>query len=106
MPGGCRTRSPDSITIGLDSSDPAKLKEVVAGGGILLSEGEVERSLKQALAHSLATPVRLAIGPEGGWTAEEQAAFESAGWQSASLGATSSSRSSSPRSATRGARAG
>jgi 16S rRNA (uracil1498-N3)-methyltransferase len=69
-------------------ADPAKLKEVLAGGGILLSEGEVERSLKQALAHSLATPVRLAIGPEGGWTAEEAAAFESAGWQSASLGAT------------------
>lgn len=69
-------------------AEPARLKDVVASGGILLSEGEAERSLKTALGHSLATPVRLAIGPEGGWTADELAAFEQAGWQSASLGPT------------------
>jgi len=69
-------------------AEPAKLTALVAGGGILLSEGEVERSLKSVLGGSLATPVRLAVGPEGGWTAEELAAFEQNGWQSASLGQT------------------
>lgn len=69
-------------------ADPAALKEVVAGGGIVLAETEDQHSLKQALAEMLATPVRLAVGPEGGWTAEEMALFQKNGWQSASLGAT------------------
>jgi 16S rRNA (uracil1498-N3)-methyltransferase len=47
------------------------------------------------LAHAFeanpeANPVRhsihIAVGPEGGWTAEELALFRSAGWQSVGLG--------------------
>lgn len=64
---------------------PAKLKDAVAGGGIVLAETELERSLKQALAQQ-ALPLRLAVGPEGGWTEEELACFQKAGWQAASLG--------------------
>jgi 16S rRNA (uracil1498-N3)-methyltransferase len=69
-------------------AEPASLKEVVAGGGVVLSEAETGVSLKQALAQTLATPVRLVVGPEGGWTAEEMALFQKNGWQSASLGVT------------------
>jgi 16S rRNA (uracil1498-N3)-methyltransferase len=35
-----------------------------------------------------ANSVLLAFGPEGGWTEQELAAFEEAGWTSASLGNT------------------
>jgi 16S rRNA (uracil1498-N3)-methyltransferase len=34
------------------------------------------------------SPLRLAIGPEGGWTPEEEARAEAAGWQPVSLGDT------------------
>jgi len=45
--------------------------------------------LKDALAAQAPRgPVALAIGPEGGWTTEEEAVFQNAGWISASLGAT------------------
>jgi 16S rRNA (uracil1498-N3)-methyltransferase len=30
--------------------------------------------------------VHLAVGPEGGWTAEEEALFAAEGWQAVSLG--------------------
>ncbi|HTK96176.1 MAG TPA: RsmE family RNA methyltransferase [Terriglobales bacterium] len=65
--------------------EPLKLKEALGAGGIVLSEAEGERSLKDALrtAHR---PVRLAIGPEGGWTAEELLLFEQRSWQPVSLG--------------------
>jgi 16S rRNA (uracil1498-N3)-methyltransferase len=67
---------------------PLKLKDALAGAvGIVLAETEEETSLKQALAKSV-RPVRLAIGPEGGWTEEELTLFRERGWQSATLGAT------------------
>lgn len=69
---------------------PARLAGVLAeasGTRIVLAESEQGTTLKQALA-SAAEPVRLAVGPEGGWTGEEMERFTTSGWVSASLGAT------------------
>ena len=55
--------------------------------GIVLSEVEGTVTLKAALAGCRA-PLALALGPEGGWTAEELEQFSAAGWKSASLGST------------------
>src|SRR6185369_2414621 len=68
--------------------EPAPLKAALAGGqGIVLAETEDDRSLKHALA-TAPRPVRLAVGPEGGWTDSELALFQQSGWSAASLGAT------------------
>ena len=69
---------------------PARLREVLdfaAGRRIVLSEGEDQVSLKQAIA-GCSEAVALAIGPEGGWTADEERAFREHGWIAASLGPT------------------
>jgi 16S rRNA (uracil1498-N3)-methyltransferase len=44
--------------------------------------------LEDALPAAGAEPVWVAIGPEGGWTPEEEAAAIAAGWQPVSLGST------------------
>jgi 16S rRNA (uracil1498-N3)-methyltransferase len=71
---------------------PLKLKDAVAETGpirILLAESEHNLLLKDALqSHSPDDKALLALGPEGGWTAEEIAAFSQAGWTAASLGNT------------------
>jgi len=43
--------------------------------------------LKQAVAGAKGS-LALAIGPEGGWTGEEEGAFRDRGWIAASLGPT------------------
>lgn len=63
---------------------------------LLLAEQERATTLRAALAEALNGPVkntadefpaiRLAIGPEGGWTAEEEALFDAEGWKPVSLG--------------------
>ena len=55
---------------------------------ILLSEAEQAHSLHGALEplRDRGEPLALAIGPEGGWTAEEMAQFASAGWSPVTLG--------------------
>jgi 16S rRNA (uracil1498-N3)-methyltransferase len=66
--------------------EPVALKKFAADGAkILLSESEQSVALADVLAEG---PVTLAIGPEGGWTAEEERWFTEQGWQSASLGST------------------
>jgi 16S rRNA (uracil1498-N3)-methyltransferase len=68
----------------------ARLREILdfaADRGIVLSEGEEQISLKQAVAGSKGT-IALAIGPEGGWTSDEERAFREHGWIAASLGPT------------------
>jgi 16S rRNA (uracil1498-N3)-methyltransferase len=68
---------------------PAKLKEFigVAGSRIVLAESENNTRLRDALL-SHPSALTLAIGPEGGWTADELQQFRDSGWTSASLGNT------------------
>ena len=60
---------------------------VPADRRVVLSEAEEQVSLKQAVAGSKGT-LALAVGPEGGWTGEEERAFREHGWIAASLGPT------------------
>ncbi len=53
---------------------------------ILLSERPEAPPLRQVLATASAPSAALAIGPEGGWTDEEVAAAQKAGFREASLG--------------------
>ena len=66
----------------------AALAMVSAERKLLLAETEQENSLKAALAGSEdeVASVALAIGPEGGWTAEEMTLFSDAGWKHVTLG--------------------
>jgi 16S rRNA (uracil1498-N3)-methyltransferase len=52
---------------------------------LLLAETEQENSLTAALEGEVAS-VALAIGPEGGWAAEEMVLFGESGWRSVTLG--------------------
>ena len=91
-----RRLAPPEITV------PVKLKDLHVAGGppavgqapspaaaakIVLAESETDLGLREALAPrpSRAT---LAIGPEGGWTEDEQQWFSDSHWTSASLGNT------------------
>ena len=69
--------------------DPAPLKQALAHEQaptrILLSETEQALSLSEALRDS-AQPIALAIGPEGGWTADEMALFTQHQWAHVTLG--------------------
>jgi 16S rRNA (uracil1498-N3)-methyltransferase len=67
---------------------PQALAEKASARRILLSETEEKQSLLRIFQAGSAAPgdLALAIGPEGGWTPAEIAAFTDAGWQSASLG--------------------
>jgi 16S rRNA (uracil1498-N3)-methyltransferase len=59
---------------------------------LLLAEQERTTTLRHALSEALASSggempnVRMAVGPEGGWTAEEEALFDDEGWKPVSLG--------------------
>lgn len=69
---------------------PVKLSEAVglhASLRILLSESEAQTLLRDVVTRR-AENILLAVGPEGGWTPEEQQSFQQAGWTSASLGNT------------------
>jgi 16S rRNA (uracil1498-N3)-methyltransferase len=71
---------------------PVKTKHAVALPGslrILLSEIEPNTMLRDVLqGHPNRNDVVLAVGPEGGWAADESKIFEEAGWRPASLGNT------------------
>ena len=55
----------------------------------MLAEAERVRSLREILDKvPEGGPVSLAVGPEGGWTADEIKQFAGSGWHSASLGPT------------------
>src|SRR5882724_7390802 len=68
---------------------PANLKELarMAGSRIVLAESENDTRLRDILAPR-PSALTLAIGPEGGWTADELQWFRDSGWTTASLGDT------------------
>jgi 16S rRNA (uracil1498-N3)-methyltransferase len=69
---------------------PWKLQEAVTLPGdrkIVLAESEQQTHL-QDLTNPSDRDILLAIGPEGGWTEDEQKLFTQHGWISASLGPT------------------
>jgi len=72
--------------------DPVKLPEALRAGAdtrIVLAETERETQLSAILrAATEAQSLALAVGPEGGWTADELQLFDEAGWISTSLGDT------------------
>jgi 16S rRNA (uracil1498-N3)-methyltransferase len=59
---------------------------------IVLAEQERTTSLRNALDEAVTAAgtemptLEIAIGPEGGWAAEEEALFDADGWRAASLG--------------------
>jgi len=76
--------------------DPVLLKTAARREGealkLLLAEQERATTLRYAVTEALANAgdeipaIRMAVGPEGGWTAEEEALFDAEGWKSVSLG--------------------
>jgi 16S rRNA (uracil1498-N3)-methyltransferase len=76
--------------------DPVLLKNAARREGIavrlLLAEQERTTTLRQAMSTALneasgeMPAVWLAVGPEGGWAAEEEALFDDEGWKAVSLG--------------------
>jgi 16S rRNA (uracil1498-N3)-methyltransferase len=81
----------------LEIADPAPLKdavrEVAEALRLLLAEGERTTSLRDALdrlsgekGSGEPNEIRLAVGPEGGWTSEEVQLFAAEGWTPVSLG--------------------
>ena len=77
-------------------NDPVRLKEAVAATAdlkVVLDETERNLRLRDALHETTnedrrPKTVLLAVGPEGGWTADEVTLFGDAGWTPASLGPT------------------
>ncbi|HEX3435582.1 MAG TPA: 16S rRNA (uracil(1498)-N(3))-methyltransferase [Pseudacidobacterium sp.] len=59
---------------------------------LLLAEQERSTTLRRAVEEALQNSgdempaIRMAVGPEGGWTAEEEALFDAEGWKPVSLG--------------------
>lgn len=71
--------------------DPATLKQLLptvdADVKLLLAETEQENTIRAALeAAAPNASIALAIGPEGGWTADEMQLFKDSGWQHVTLG--------------------
>jgi 16S rRNA (uracil1498-N3)-methyltransferase len=62
----------------------AALSMVTANSRLLLAETEQDNTLSAALEG--AEDIALAIGPEGGWTAEEMTLFGDSGWKPVTLG--------------------
>ena len=70
---------------------PLKLKDAIHCDGlrIVLAESEEDTTLPETLGkHLPGAEVCLAVGPEGGWTADELKLFCGAGWVAVSLGST------------------
>ncbi|MGA8110507.1 MAG: 16S rRNA (uracil(1498)-N(3))-methyltransferase [Acidobacteriaceae bacterium] len=80
----------------LQIDDPEPLKTAVRrepnAVRLVLAEQERSTTLRHALQEALAAAgdsapaIRLAIGPEGGWTGEEEALFDAESWRPVSLG--------------------
>ena len=81
----------ERASAGEGSAFPTALagSEVASALRIVLAESEREATLGEILrAHADATSLALAVGPEGGWTADELQLFQQSRWHAASLGNT------------------
>ena len=70
--------------------EPMTLKAALgipSGTRLLLNENERSVNFRKALS-TASGAVAFAVGPEGGWTGEELAEFDAAGWRSVTLGPT------------------
>ena len=80
----------------LQVDDPLPLKAALSGEiqavRLVLAEQERSTTLHHALGEALAAsgdetpPIWMAVGPEGGWTPEEEAMFDAESWKPVSLG--------------------
>jgi 16S rRNA (uracil1498-N3)-methyltransferase len=80
----------------LHIDDPLPLKSAVraenSGVRLVLAEQERSTTLHHALTEALSVSgdsvpdLRIAIGPEGGWTGDEEAMFDAENWRAVSLG--------------------
>jgi 16S rRNA (uracil1498-N3)-methyltransferase len=80
----------------LQIDDPLPLKIAIraeaAAVRLVLAEQERSTTLRHALTAELdaagdsVPTIRIAIGPEGGWTGEEEALFDAESWKAVSLG--------------------
>jgi 16S rRNA (uracil1498-N3)-methyltransferase len=79
-------------TLPPEIADPIRLQDAanLATGAprIVLAESEQQTLLRDVLASHSAGEICLAIGPEGGWVADELQLLQKSGWISASLGPT------------------
>jgi 16S rRNA (uracil1498-N3)-methyltransferase len=88
-----QSRRSDVPTVDDPQTLKAALQSVSAETKLLLAETEQENTIVAALQQAsqqvseLASPsVALAVGPEGGWTAEEMQLFTEHGWKHVTLG--------------------
>ena len=83
-----RRKAPPEITAPMKLPDALNL---TSGMRIVLSESEQQlllRDVVESQASGADKETTLAVGPEGGWAAEELQQFREAGWTAASLGPT------------------
>jgi 16S rRNA (uracil1498-N3)-methyltransferase len=83
-----RRTTPPEITAPIKLPDALKLTSDMR---IVLSESEQQQLLRdifESQATGADKETALAVGPEGGWTAEELQEFHRTGWKAASLGPT------------------
>ncbi len=76
--------------------EPLALRTAIQGDDravrLVLAEQERSTTLHHALREALdvatdeVPPIQLAVGPEGGWTSEEEALFDAENWKAVSLG--------------------
>jgi 16S rRNA (uracil1498-N3)-methyltransferase len=87
-----QARRSDVPTIDAPISLSSRIGAPAAATRIVLAEQERTTSLRHAIEEATASaqrsmpPLEVAIGPEGGWAAEEESLFDSNGWRAASLG--------------------
>jgi len=74
------------------ASLPAHVRSASDATRVVLAEQERTTTLRNAIEEAVAAAgqempaLEIAIGPEGGWAAEEEALFDASGWRATSLG--------------------
>lgn len=87
-----QSRRSDVLRIEDPFSLKVALRQEQKSTGLVLAEQERSTTLHHAISEMLIAgendvpAFRMAIGPEGGWTAEEEAMFDAENWKAVSLG--------------------